>query len=39
MGEKSNMGGKIKEDKERVRRIYGRLDEREVKWEPYVLFK
>ena len=29
---------KIKEDKEKVGRIYGRLDERDVKWEPYVLF-
>ena len=30
---------KIKEDKERVGRIYRRLNEREVKWESYVLFK
>ena len=30
---------KIKKDKERVRPIYGRLDEKEVKWEPYVFFK
>ena len=30
---------KIKKNKERVGRIYGRLDEKKVKWEPYVLFK